>query len=252
MKPVNLLPAGERRHVVRAKRLENSSFVVLGLLGALLLASLYYVSTQNEVNTGKTDIAKAKRATAEANARASRLGPFAKFAAIKETRVSSVEQLATQRFDWERMMRELALVLPSGTAINKLDASTGPGAASASGGSSSSSAPAPSAEDPQMASAGSSLSLVGCAKSQDDVATMMVRLRSLHRVEDVTLADSEKGASGGTSQTGSSSSTPDSAGGGESCDLYKFNVSVSFKPAPTTSAPDRGAKKVPGRLGGGA
>jgi Tfp pilus assembly protein PilN len=260
MRPVNLLPASDRRHRVSARRLEKSSFVVLGVLGALLLGVLFYVSTANKITSDKSDIAKAKEKTRAAEARAQALGPFAQFAQVKETRVKSVQQLAEQRFDWERMMRETALVLPSGTSISTMDASTtgegdsstsGPAASSSSSGSSSSSATATGTGAPSM-------HLTGCAKSQPDVATLMVRLRALHDVDDVTLADSEKGetssssssSSSGTTSSGSSDSA--SSGAADCTGLYKFDVTVTFKPAATGGDKGSDLKRVPGRLGGGA
>jgi Tfp pilus assembly protein PilN len=256
MRPVNLLPAGERRQRVSARRLDKSSFVVLGLLGALLLGVLFYVSTSNKITSEKSDIAKAKERTRAAEARAQALGPFAQFAQVKETRVKSVQQLAEQRFDWERLMRETALVLPSGTAIQTMTASTtGEGLDSAAG-------PAASSSATGTAPLAPSMNLTGCAKSQPDVATLMVRLRALHDVDDVTLADSEKGETSGSSGSSSSSSsgsssggtTSDSGSGGEAdCkERYKFDVTVTFNATATAGGRGSDLKRVPGRLGGGA
>jgi len=255
MRPVNLLPASERRHLVNAKRLQNSSFVVLGVLGALLLASLYYVSTGNKINGAKTDIAKANQRTEEAKARAAALGPFARFAQLKETRVNSVKTAATQRFDWERLMREVALVLPDGTSIQTMDASTSPDAsAGSSGGGASASTSTPAPAGGASTDSSPSMNLVGCAKSQPTVATLMVRLRALYRVDDVTLKDSQKSDSGGAGGS-PAGGTPDAAGGGQGdCTggLYKFDVSVAFKPAADNSGTGSDVKKAPSRLGGGA
>jgi hypothetical protein len=262
MRPVNLLPAGERRQTVNARRLEKSSFVVLGVLGALLVGVLFYVSTSNKINSDKSNTAKAKQRTREAEARALALGPFAQFAKVKDTRVKSVQQLAEQRFDWERLMRETALVLPSGTSIATMDASTtGEGLDSAAGPAAASSSSSGAAASPDGTAGAPSMNLTGCAKSQPDVATLMVRLRALHDVDDVTLADSEKSEPSGSSSSSSSSSasssggtTSDSGSGGDAdCKgLFKFDVTVAFKPTAASGGQGSDLKRVPGRLGGGA
>lgn len=250
MKPVNLLPASERRRTESAKRIENSSFVVLGILGVLLLAALYFVSTSNSINSDKSAIAKANQETAAAKARAAQLGPFAEFAKIKQTRENSVKTLATQRFDWERLMREIGLVLPEGTAIQNLTAATSGDPASAGGSSSSTSTPAPSTGTASDTSA-PSMDLKGCAKHQDDVATMMVRLRALHRVADVTLNDSEEPSPAGNAGGGAQTSGASDSTGVAQCKTYQFEVTVTFT-ADDTSGQKPSGRKVPSRLGGGA
>ncbi len=114
-------------------------------------------------------------------------------------------------------MRELSRVLPEDVFVSSLDASAG-GAQSAGAAASGATGP--------------SLNLTGCAPSNPDVATLMVRLRKLHRANDVTLTSSAR--SGGES--------------GDCGDAYGFAVTVSFDPAPQASAPER----VPAHLGGGA
>lgn len=250
MRPVNLLPASERRRSGGAKRLENSSFVVLGILGVLLLGSLYYVSTGNKINTDKSAIAKAKQETVVAKARAAQLGPFAEFAKIKETRETSVKTLASQRFDWERLMREIGLVLPENTSIQTLSAATS-GTPGEGGGSASTSTPAPAGGAGASATT-PSMDLKGCAKKQDNVATMMVRLRALHGVDDVTLNDSEEPSRAGSGSSGTTAPTPSGGGSGTAqCKTYQFDVTVTFT-ATGNDDQQPAPRKVPRRLGGGA
>ena len=123
MRPVNLLP-DDLRPRRASGALSGSSYAVVGVLGALFLMVVVYVLTANKVNSHKTDIAQVERETQEAEARAAALAPYERFAQIKATRVASVTQLASQRFDWERMVREVALVLPAGTSVTELNATT--------------------------------------------------------------------------------------------------------------------------------
>jgi Tfp pilus assembly protein PilN len=228
--------------------------VLVGLLGALLLGVLLYVVTLNQINSRTSEVARAQTETQKAEARAASLGPFGEFAAVKATREASVKSLAEARVDWERVMRELSLVLPSETWLTELDASaagTSPGGSAPSGasgqGSGSSGQPAaPSSE----AAGGPTLHLVGCAKNQRDVATMLVRLRRLNGVGDVDLAESareEEGAGGAAAAAGDASSNPTSC-----APDYKFDLSVSFAAAGPTAPTTKGTERVPATLGGGS
>ena len=106
MKPVNLLPQNERA-ARPAEGLGGSSYVVLGVLGALLLAVVAFVFTQNQVNDRTSQIAKAQAEAQQAEQRVASLGAFGSFASVKQQREESVRELANARFDWERFMREL-------------------------------------------------------------------------------------------------------------------------------------------------
>jgi len=208
--------------------------MVVGALAFMLIAVVAYVLTANQVSSREQDTAKVKQETEAAGARATQLAPFGDFAAVKATREASVAQLAGTRFDWERTLRELARVIPADVHVSTLDASTAGGG---SGSGATSGATAGAVAGPQM-------QLTGCAPDHRDVATMLVRLRRLHGVEDVTLTDSTKSES-------------DSGGGGSSADGCPsdetvFRAAVVFKaPSPVSSVP--GAKtKVPASLGGGS
>ena len=86
---------------------------------------------------------------------------------------------------------------------------------------------------------GPTATFVGCTPKQSEVAKILVRLRSLHRVVDVELNESLK-------EQGVADVTVDSCG-----PLYKFDVTVTFAPATEAEAP-RGSNSVPASLGGGS
>jgi Tfp pilus assembly protein PilN len=234
MRPVNLLPDDLRPRQATG-RLGGSSYAVIGVLAALLLMAVGYVLTTNQANERKTEIAELEQETAEAEARAARLAPYQAFAQVTSTRLESVRQKADQRFDWERLMRELALVLPDDTSVTDLSASSVPQA--------STTAPPAAGAAPTTAS-GPSLNLKGCAERQPDVATLMVRLQRLYRATDVQLTES-------TEQDSGTGATPlgDSGTGTEGCPTgtFLFDVTVSFSAAEVEDK-----KSVPARLGGGA
>src|SRR5205085_1824255 len=101
----------------------GSSYIVIGVLAAVLIMTLVYVTTVNDISSKKTAVAKAKAETQQAQARAGSLQGYGNFSQIKQQRVSSVEQLAAGRVDWERLARGLARVLPDGVWILTASAS---------------------------------------------------------------------------------------------------------------------------------
>jgi len=245
MRAANLLPESDRAPEA-ARPVAGSGRALLAILAVVLLATVAYVLTTNQISSRTDEIARARSDIAVAQARVSALGPFQEFSQIKETRLASVEQLASARFDWERLMRELALVLPEGSSLRDVTASA-TGASEDAAAATSTAAPAgtPSAQ------------LTGCATSQREVAVMMVRLRQMHRALDVMLTDS----TGPSAASASSGSTATSAGAGAgavpntSCapDTYSFDATVSFGPEPADDqGGDGSTAPTPARLGGGS
>src|SRR3954463_15278424 len=112
MNAVNLLPEKHRPRKPTGGK-GGSGYVVLGVLGVVLLGVLGYVLTLNSINTSRSQITEAKVEAARLTEEANSLGPYGDFAKIKAERVASVKQLASQRFDYERLVLELAHVLPS-------------------------------------------------------------------------------------------------------------------------------------------
>lgn len=247
MRPVNLLPHNERA-ARPAEGLGGSSVVVLAVLGALLLAVTAFVVIQNQVNDRTGQIAKTEAEAGQAKQRAASLGAFGSFAAVKQQREKSVRDLADARFDWERFMRELALVLPKGTSLLDVSASTD-GATDAAGGPAAPAAPTGTAATP---SAGPKAEVTGCALTQSHVATLLVRLGKLAGATDVELKESAADESAAGAEA--TQSTDAGAGGNTGCPngKFKFDVAVTFAPAETATKDDAKPRKTPARLGGGA
>ncbi len=236
MKAVNLLP--ERHRPRRASGGKSgSSYVVLGVLGALLVALVVYVLTLNSINSGRDQIAVAKAETEQAQAQTRSLSAYGDFAKVKEKRVAAVTQLAKGRFDWERLVRELAHVLPENVWLVKTDASA---AGDVDG-----------ADTKDAASAGAPVvKLSGCARDQSQVAVTLVRLRELQGADDVKLDRSAKPTEDGSSSSSSSAGT-DGCGETHGRPNYAFDAVVTFEPTATTAG-DKSSEKAPASLGGGA
>jgi Tfp pilus assembly protein PilN len=180
---------------------------------------LLYVVTNNNIKDAQNKTAEAQAEQQVAQARIGQLQAYGDFATLKASREQAVAGVANARFDYERLMREMALVLPHDTYLTAFSASPGGGTAVGTGG---------------TTVTGPSVAVTGCAPSHPGVATAIVRLRQLHSVQSVDLASSTKA---GTSGSGSAASA---------CQVT-WVATLVFSPetAPTT----QGA--VPARLGGG-
>ncbi|HEY7454393.1 MAG TPA: hypothetical protein VH683_07505 [Thermoleophilaceae bacterium] len=228
MKAVNLIPTDQRRARPTGER-AGSGYIALGVLAVLLVMAVFYVMTSNSANESKTQAAEARNEADALEAKAAALDSFTNFASIKDQRLAAVMAAAETRFDWERLMREVSRVMPTGSWLQTTEASV-------LGDPSAVTSPADAAEAGPLAP---SATFVGCTHKQSEVAKILVRLRAMHRVEDVELNESLREAS-------SSDVTVDSCGS-----LYKFDVTVTFAPADPPEAP-RGAGSVPASLGGGS
>jgi len=217
-------------------------FAVLGVLGVLLVLMVVYVLTANSVESRKERIAEARQQAQIAEREAAALAPFGNFAQTARTRGASVRALAGSRFDWERLVRELALVLPSGAWLTELDAATTPKTDGASPAQASARAPS-----------GPSANLTGCAKRQPDVAELMVRLGKVHRVTDVSLLESADNAESGGGGAPAAGPPGGSSGGEGGCPprTYEFKLVVTFEAQDPVTTRPRG-QRLPARLGGGS
>jgi Tfp pilus assembly protein PilN len=252
VRPVNLLPE-QYRATRPSSQAAGSSRIVIGVLGALLVMAIAYAVTANQVNSRQGDIAAAKSEIQRAQVETASQNAFGSFHSMKEARETSVKQLAGGRFDWERLMREVALVLPKRTWVLDMTASTssqgGPGATASTPSPSSSTTAGSTGAAGATAPASPTVHVTGCALHQDDVAVLLVRLRKLDRATDVKLTESVKQDQ---DQGGAQVATDAAGGGSDTCGggRFKFDVTVTF------SAPTPADLEHPGHvrsgLGGGS
>ena len=127
MRPVNLIPTEERRGESSPLRTGPLAYIVVGALVMCLAGVTALVLTGNQVADRKSEIAELERDDAAAQARVQRLSSFTQFANLAEQRVATVSSLADSRFDWERVMRELSLILPADAWLVSLNATAAPG-----------------------------------------------------------------------------------------------------------------------------
>jgi Tfp pilus assembly protein PilN len=233
MRPVNLIPVEDRHGESKPLRTGPVAYIVLGALVLALAGVTMLVLADNKISDRKSELTQVQSEDAAAKAKAESLASYTQFAALHEARVQTIASLADSRFDWERVMRELALILPHTVWLTTLDASAG---GEGSGGSGSGSL--------SSSIAGPSLSISGCAVGQDSVAGFVTALKDIDGVTRVGVESSElAGASEGAG-------TSESSEGGASQDcrtrkfIAEFHLVVAFDAAPVPLADDAEAAPV--------
>lgn len=223
MRPVNLIPPEDRRGEHAPLRTGQLPYVLLAGLVALLIGVTALVLVGNEIPNSEDEVAKLKAEDAAAAAKAQRLAAYTQFRSMSEERVATVSSLADSRFDWERVMRELALVLPADTWLTTLTASAGGEVEGESG------------SGLSAAALGPTLELSGCSTGQEAVAGFVTALKDIDGVTRVGVESSElpDKASGQAEGEGGKDS------GGDECRtrkfIAKFEIVVAFDAAPVST-----------------
>ncbi len=186
MKAINLLPPDLRGTPKSATPKATApeapggigAFVVLGALAACVLALAAYVLTTNTVKDRQAQL-EATTAHAEATRqRVDQLKPYADFQAMAETRIQTVKDLASSRFDWEQALRDISRAVPGEVTLTELNGTI----SSAAGGSG----------NLRSAIAAPAVELKGCTTTQTEVATLLSRLRNVDGVTRVSLQKSDR------------------------------------------------------------
>jgi Tfp pilus assembly protein PilN len=189
MKAINLLPPDLRgtpkRGATKAVAAPEESggigaFVVLGALALSVAALAAYVLTTNTVKDRQAQLDAVTVQAQTTAARAAQLKPYADFQQMAETRIQTVNDLASSRFDWEQALRDISRAIPADVTLTSLTGSISSGA---TGGST-----------VRAAIAAPAVELKGCTTSQTHVATLLSRLRAVDGTTRVSLTKSTKPA----------------------------------------------------------
>jgi hypothetical protein len=224
MRAVNLLPLDQRAGA-KSIRQEDPAVVVGSALGVVVIIALAAsfltahgkaTAEQAKLSAARLELAalsekrkaeQAKLKPVKVTAPVTPIVPPPSVTGQEATWLSSVSQVLGQRIAWDRILREVSLVMPSDVSLSALTLTapaTTPGAAVAQG-----------------------FVITGSAYSYDSVARLLSRLALVPDLSNVTLSNSSSGGDGGSS--GSSSSG-----------AVQFNISAAVKgaaPAVTTPAP---------------
>ena len=230
MRPVNLIPpeeqgAGGPRGPLRTG---PAAYIIVGALALGLVLVIAMAMTSKQIDDQTAKKATLESDLAAATVRAESLRAFSDFRDVQEARTQTVSSLAQSRFDWERVLRELSLILPSDVWLLKMTGTVNP-AVSLEGG----------AEVKLRDSiAGPALEIIGCAPTQDSVAGFVAALEDIDGVTRVGVDSSER------SEQTSTAPAPIESGGAteaaEDCRYtpldYQFEIAVAFDSVPTPPA----------------
>jgi Tfp pilus assembly protein PilN len=181
MRPVNLIPGGKRGGAVGGGR-NVLSYAIIGALVLVLVAVslLAMYGKQADDNQAKVDSLESQIASAQAEAAS--LSSFTDFKEIHDARVATIDSLAKSRFDWERVMRELAIVIPDEVWLTNLTGTASPTATVENGAGLQLRATIP----------GPALEMTGCALNQRTVARLIASVNDIDGVTRVLVSDSAK------------------------------------------------------------
>ena len=156
MRPVNLIPPEQRRGDRAPMRTGPLAYVVVGVLAAALVGVTLLVMANNQISDREAEKASLESQVAQAEAEARAPGSVRRVRLPPAGPEETVSCLARSRFDWERVLRELAIVIPDDVWLTGLNATVSPDASSVAGASTSSAAGAdasiegPVAPDPGL------------------------------------------------------------------------------------------------------
>jgi Tfp pilus assembly protein PilN len=230
MRPVNLIPSEDRPGGRRPMRGGPLAYIIVGALAAAVIGVAVLAVTSNQISDSKAEIAKLEGEKSAVEARAQALDAYTQFHSLGEQRLATVTSLADSRFDWQRVMRELALVLPRDVWLTNLTGTASPNISidGAAGLALRGSIPGPALE------------LNGCATGQDAVAAFVQALKQIDGVTRVGIQSSSLGEEGGGSGNATS--------GGSTCQtrdfIAEFQMVVAFDAAPVSGEATEGEAEV--------
>jgi Tfp pilus assembly protein PilN len=219
-------------------RVGSVSYIVIGALAAALLGAIALGFTSKQVSDRKAEVTQLTQQEQQVTAQAQSLQSFVDFRSVQETRAATVASLAQSRFDWERVLNELARVIPANVWLTQLTGTVSP-AVQIDGGA-----------DVQTRDSvnGPALEVVGCATSQDEVAAFVSDLEDIDGVTRVGVSSSKlpDSTTSGAAATGGGAAP--SSGSDDTSDdcrtrdfITRFELVVAFDAVPVpdtaTSAP---------------
>src|SRR4249920_803078 len=120
MRPVNLIPAEERPGGRKPMRGGPLAYIIVGALAAAVIGVAVLAVTSNQISESKAEIGTLESEKSAVEARAQALDAYTQFHSLREQRLATVTSLADSRFDWQRVMRELAIILPGNVWLTNL------------------------------------------------------------------------------------------------------------------------------------
>jgi Tfp pilus assembly protein PilN len=182
MRAFNLLPREESGETRTRLGLAQ---VLVALLGLLVVAGLgtgyLFMSGRATEKQAKADDLRVQIANVDVPSEAPDEAPDPALATESQARTTALAGALTGRVAWDRVLREVTLVVPDDVWLTSVTAQT-PGAAAAGA--------APTAPADPAAGAGNAITIVGTAESQEAVAGFLARLGVVPELVSVQLQTS--------------------------------------------------------------
>lgn len=228
MRPVNLIPPEERRGRSATGSRHIAAYAVIGGLALVLVAVVAITLFDKKASDSQTKLNSLQAEVDSAQAEASSFSAFTSFQQVHDARLATIDSLAKSRFDWERIMRELAIVIPDNVFLTNLTGTVSPDASvtNAAGLSLRGGIPGPAIE------------LIGCAQNQRTVARLIAAMHDIDGVGRVLVSTSSK-ATPAEGSTSGSTGTVGGSGCGSRPTFPSFQLvaaldAVAVTPPPTT------------------
>jgi type IV pilus assembly protein PilM len=193
--------------------------VTCAMVAVLATVVVYLVVVTNQVNSGRERVNALAGELAQAERAAAALEPYQEFSRATLARRQTVATVAGTRFNWDRVLRQLAQVGPRGVWLTTAKGTLSP-ATQIDGG-------ATDGDTAGLRGAVSApaLELAGCSTRERGVPAYMDRLYDMTGVTDVGFSRSEQ-----IGKTGSGLAC------GESTHGTRFSLVAYFKPSPAQLA----------------
>jgi hypothetical protein len=180
MRPVNLIPKEERPGGRKPMRSGPLAYILIAALALIVIGATALVVENSKISDHKSEVARLRTETAGVEAKASSLASYTEF--------------ANSRFDWEKVLNELALLMPRYITLTNLTGTVSDGVSVAGGG----------GIGLRSQVAGPALEINGCSPSQAGVAGFIDDIKGMDGVTRVATPTSgfTKGEAGGGSAAG--------------------------------------------------
>lgn len=231
MRPINLIPTDERRGGGGSSLRELNGWALVGGLALTVLGAVMLVTTSNALSEREHELERLEHEQKVAEKRAAELSPYIAFRQTAEARKMTVATLAASRFDWERVLRELSLIIPDDITILTLTGTVASGV----------NVPGGTSGELRGEIPGPALEMTGCGtgptgRSQEAVARFIAALYEIDGVTRVGMSQADvEGSSdeaGGGGPTGAGACAP-----GQQVSNFELVAAFDGAPVPGEGVP---------------
>jgi Tfp pilus assembly protein PilN len=240
MRAVNLIPPEERGATPSASGAPAAAIAGYAIIAFLVIAIgvvFYLNSLSTKIDEHKSEQASLEAQLQQTQARAAALQPYVQLANVTQARTVTIDSLAKSRFDWQRVLRELARVTPATISLSNVTGTVSADVGVEGG------AEISLRDDVQ----GPALEIEGCARNQRKVADYVSSLHDIDGVTRVAALNSarpdraDSGQSSGNGTTSDSAAPPTGSGTCARATDAAFQVVAAFDPVQVPSEPQVGS-----------